>query len=178
MLGKGKARAPYEFGCKVSLATPVTQPKGGQFVLQHARALHGNPFDGHTLRAAIAPSRRSAASRSSASTSTRAIVNRHGSGTPNRHSKGALTQFRCRSRGVSFSGEQSARRRSSLARPCIWRLTSLSLVIWPSVCPLDQGSTSAAATALSSACSPFAKDAKRGRGDVAPGPPSADACLD
>jgi transposase, IS5 family len=52
-IGKGKARAPYEFGCKVSVATPVTQPKGGQFVL-HARALHGNPFDGHTLAAAIA----------------------------------------------------------------------------------------------------------------------------
>ncbi len=52
-IGKGKARAPYEFGCKVSIATPVTQPKGGQFVL-HARALHGNPFDGHTLGPAIA----------------------------------------------------------------------------------------------------------------------------
>jgi IS5 family transposase len=52
-IGKGKARTPYEFGCKVSLATPVTQPKGGQFVL-HAKALHGNPFDGHTLGAAIA----------------------------------------------------------------------------------------------------------------------------
>jgi IS5 family transposase len=47
-IGKGKARAPYEFGCKVSIATPVTRPKGGQFVL-HAKALHGNPFDGHTL---------------------------------------------------------------------------------------------------------------------------------
>jgi transposase, IS5 family len=32
----------------VSIATPVTSPKGGQFVL-HAKALHGNPFDGHTL---------------------------------------------------------------------------------------------------------------------------------
>jgi len=32
-IGKGKARAPYEFGCKLSLATPVAQPKGGQFVL-------------------------------------------------------------------------------------------------------------------------------------------------
>ena len=52
-IGKGKARAPYEFGCKVSVATPVTKPKGGQFVL-HARALHGNPFDGHTLDAAAA----------------------------------------------------------------------------------------------------------------------------
>jgi transposase, IS5 family len=52
-IGKGKARAPYEFGCKVSVATPVTQPKGGQFVL-HARALPGNPYDGHTLGPAIA----------------------------------------------------------------------------------------------------------------------------
>jgi transposase, IS5 family len=52
-IGKGKPRAPYEFGCKVSIATPVTKPKGGQFVL-HARALHGNPFDGHTLGPAIA----------------------------------------------------------------------------------------------------------------------------
>jgi IS5 family transposase len=50
---KGKARAPYEFGCKVSLATPATRPKGGQFVL-HAKALHGNPFDGHTLGPVIA----------------------------------------------------------------------------------------------------------------------------
>lgn len=52
-IGKGKARAPYEFGCKVSVATPVTQPKGGQFVL-HATALHGNPYDGHTLGPVVA----------------------------------------------------------------------------------------------------------------------------
>ena len=52
-IGKGKARAPYEFGCKVSLATPVTRPKGGQFVL-HVKALHGNPFDGHTLGPMVA----------------------------------------------------------------------------------------------------------------------------
>jgi IS5 family transposase len=52
-IGKGKARTPYEFGCKVSVATPVTKPKGGQFVLQ-AWALHGNPYDGHTLAAAVA----------------------------------------------------------------------------------------------------------------------------
>ncbi len=51
-IGKGKARSPYEFGCKVSIATPVTQPKGGQFVL-HAKALHGNPYDGHTLKPVI-----------------------------------------------------------------------------------------------------------------------------
>jgi len=52
-IGKGKARAPYEFGCKVSVATPVTKPKGGQFVL-HAKALHGNPYDGHTLGPVVA----------------------------------------------------------------------------------------------------------------------------
>ncbi|MEF2072545.1 IS5 family transposase [Consotaella aegiceratis] len=52
-IGKGKAHRPYEFGCKVSVATPVTRPKGGQFVL-HAKALHGNPFDGHTLGPAVA----------------------------------------------------------------------------------------------------------------------------
>jgi transposase, IS5 family len=52
-IGKGKARAPYEFGCKVSVATPASKPKGCQFVL-HAKALHGNPFDGHTLAPVVA----------------------------------------------------------------------------------------------------------------------------
>jgi transposase, IS5 family len=52
-IGKGKARAPYELGCKVSVATPATKPKGGQFVL-HTKVLHGNPFDGHTLGPVIA----------------------------------------------------------------------------------------------------------------------------
>jgi IS5 family transposase len=52
-IGKGKARTPYEFGGKGSIATPATKPKGGQFVL-HAKALHGNPFDGHTLGPVIA----------------------------------------------------------------------------------------------------------------------------
>jgi IS5 family transposase len=52
-IGRGKARAAYEFGCKVSITTPVTSPTGGQFVL-HAKALHGNPYDGHTLGPVIA----------------------------------------------------------------------------------------------------------------------------
>ena len=52
----GKARPPDEFGCKVSVATPATKPKGGQFVL-HAKALHSNPLDGHTLGRS-SPSRR------------------------------------------------------------------------------------------------------------------------
>ncbi len=32
---------------------PRDVPKGGQFVL-HAKALHGNPFDGHTLGPVVA----------------------------------------------------------------------------------------------------------------------------
>jgi IS5 family transposase len=51
-IGKGKARAPYEFGCKVSLATNLHPAKGGHFIL-HALALHGNPYDGHTLATAL-----------------------------------------------------------------------------------------------------------------------------
>jgi IS5 family transposase len=51
-ISKGKARAPYEFGCKVSLATNLHPARGGHFLL-HAQALHGNPFDGHTLTAAL-----------------------------------------------------------------------------------------------------------------------------
>ena len=51
-IGKGKARTPYEFGCKVSLTTTNRRCKGGQFIL-HAKAFHGNPYDGHTLREVI-----------------------------------------------------------------------------------------------------------------------------
>ena len=47
-IGKGKARTPYEFGCKVSITTTNHRCAGSQFVL-HAKALHGNPYDGHTL---------------------------------------------------------------------------------------------------------------------------------
>lgn len=51
-IGKGKAHKPYEFGCKVSIATTNRRCAGGQFVV-HAKALPGNPYDGHTLRAVI-----------------------------------------------------------------------------------------------------------------------------
>jgi IS5 family transposase len=51
-IGKGKARAPYEFGVKVSIVTTNARAPGGQFVL-HAKALPGNPYDGHTLKAAL-----------------------------------------------------------------------------------------------------------------------------
>jgi IS5 family transposase len=51
-IGKGKAHAPYEFGVKVSLTTTNKRCKGGQFIL-HAKALPGNPYDGHTLKQVI-----------------------------------------------------------------------------------------------------------------------------
>lgn len=51
-IGKGKAHKPYEFGVKVSLATTLQRSKGGLFAL-HAKALPGNPYDGHTLATVI-----------------------------------------------------------------------------------------------------------------------------
>ena len=51
-IGKGKAHRPYEFGVKVSLATTLNRSKGGQFIA-HAKALPGDPYDGHTLAAVI-----------------------------------------------------------------------------------------------------------------------------
>lgn len=51
-IGKGKAHAPYEFGVKVSIATTLKRSRGGQFAL-HAKALPGNPYDGHTLGSII-----------------------------------------------------------------------------------------------------------------------------
>ncbi len=52
-IGKGKAHKPYEFGCKVSVATTNARAPGGQFVT-HMKAFHGNPYDGHTLKEVIA----------------------------------------------------------------------------------------------------------------------------
>jgi len=56
-IGKGKASAPYEFGVKASVVTTNDRAPGGQFVL-HARALPGNPYDGHTLRGIIEDTQR------------------------------------------------------------------------------------------------------------------------
>ena len=47
-IGKGKARKPYEFGVKVSIA--VTHKQG---LMVGARSFTGNPYDGHTLSAQI-----------------------------------------------------------------------------------------------------------------------------
>ena len=47
-IGKGKARKPYEFGVKVSLA--VTHKQG---LMVGARSFPGNPYDGHVLSAQL-----------------------------------------------------------------------------------------------------------------------------
>ncbi len=52
-IGKGKARKPYEFGCKVSLVTQLRASKGGKHFILGAQALHGRPYDGHTLEKAL-----------------------------------------------------------------------------------------------------------------------------
>jgi len=47
-ISKGKAHKRYEFGCKVSVAATS---RGGWFV--GAKAVHGNPYDAHTLKDAL-----------------------------------------------------------------------------------------------------------------------------
>ena len=47
-LAKGKAQKRYEFGCKVSVASTSR----GNWIVG-AQALHGNPYDGHTLGGAL-----------------------------------------------------------------------------------------------------------------------------
>lgn len=52
-IGKGKAHKKYEFGCKASYAST----NKSNFIVG-AMALHGNPFDGHTLKTALAQIKR------------------------------------------------------------------------------------------------------------------------
>lgn len=47
-IAKGKAHKKYEFGCKVSLV--LTHREG---LCLSSQALHGNPYDGHTLQDAV-----------------------------------------------------------------------------------------------------------------------------
>ena len=51
-IGKGKAHRPYQFSVEVSLATTLNRSKGSLFIA-HAKALPGNPYDGHTLATVI-----------------------------------------------------------------------------------------------------------------------------
>lgn len=52
-ISKGKTHKKYEFGCKVSVVSTSKNP----FIIG-TQALHGNPFDGHTLKDAIGQAER------------------------------------------------------------------------------------------------------------------------
>jgi IS5 family transposase len=47
-ISKGKAHKKYEFGCKTSIV--ITHKEG---LALDVRAVHGNPYDGHTLKEAL-----------------------------------------------------------------------------------------------------------------------------
>lgn len=47
-IAKGKAHKKYEFGCKASIV--LTHKEG---LALDVRAIHGNPYDGHTLKSAL-----------------------------------------------------------------------------------------------------------------------------
>ncbi len=47
-ISKGKARNPYEFGVKVSIATTLNEG-----LVVGMRSMPGNPYDGHTLHEAL-----------------------------------------------------------------------------------------------------------------------------
>jgi IS5 family transposase len=54
-ISKGKAHKQYEFGCKVALM--IVHKKGKGLILG-SHAIHGNPYDWHTLKASIAQTQR------------------------------------------------------------------------------------------------------------------------
>ena len=70
----------------------------------------------------------------------------------------ALTHFRS---SALDGANQPCLQKVDLGRPYIWRFTGLSLVIWPSVWPSDQGSVMVLRTASLSLMMPLANDAIR-----------------
>jgi Transposase domain (DUF772) len=74
---RARAQVPaHPFGCQRrsnSPHPPATAPKSGQFVL-HAQALHGNPYDGHTLGPVITGLEALTGIETAASMSTRATA--------------------------------------------------------------------------------------------------------
>jgi transposase, IS5 family len=116
-IGKGKAHKPYEFGVKVSVATPLHRCAGGQFVA-HVAAIPGNPYDGHTL-AAVIP----AIEASTGGTIKRILADRGYRG----HNAPATHQFRVfiqgQKRRVTDAIKRELRRRSAV-EPVIGHLKS------------------------------------------------------
>jgi IS5 family transposase len=73
-IAKGKARTPYEFGCKVGIATTNRE----DFVVA-AKAFEGNPYDGHTLAQTLAQAEAMSGCTSTAATGATMSPTRSGS---------------------------------------------------------------------------------------------------
>ena len=107
-IGKGKAHRPYEFGVKVSVATPLQRCRGGQFVA-HVAALPGNPYDGHTL-AKVIP----AMTRQIGTSLTRVIADAGYRGHKAPRVKGMRVYTSGQKRGVTAQIKRELRRRSAV----------------------------------------------------------------
>jgi IS5 family transposase len=107
-IGKGKAHRPYEFGVKVSVATPLQRCRGGQFVA-HVAALPGNPYDGHTL-ATVIP----AITRQIGASLTRVIADAGYRGHKAPRTKGLRIYTSGQKRGVTDQIKRELRRRAAV----------------------------------------------------------------
>ena len=107
-IGKGKPHRPYEFGVKVSVATPLRRCRGGQFVA-HVAALPGNPYDGHTL-AKVIP----AITQQIGVSLTRVIADAGYRGHNAPHSPGLRVYTAGQKRGVTEQIKRELRRRSAV----------------------------------------------------------------
>ena len=105
-IAKGKAHKPYEFGVKVSVTTTMKRSKGGHFVL-HSNALHGRPYDGHTLDKVIR-----ATQRISGVTPKRIYVDKGYVGHDHPHKKRVFRSGQ--KRGVTKEIKKELRRRSAV----------------------------------------------------------------
>jgi IS5 family transposase len=107
-IGKGKAHRPYEFGVKISVATPLQRCRGGQFVA-HVAALPGNPYDGHTL-AKVIP----AITQQIGAPLTRVIADAGYRGHKAPHTKGLRVYTSGQKRGVTDQIKRELRRRAAV----------------------------------------------------------------
>lgn len=102
-IGKGKAHKRYEFGCKVSLV--ITHKEG---LALSAQALHGNPYDGHTLKGALTQ-----AEQLSGIKIEQAFVDKGYKGCKKQKSEG-LEIFMSGQKGLSRSLKRALKRRSAI----------------------------------------------------------------
>lgn len=112
-ISKGKAHKPYEFGCKVSITTNVNRAPAGHFIL-HAAALHGRPYDGHTLNQVI-----DEIEIQTGIEPERTYVDKGYRG--HKHSKGGRVFISGQKRGVTTAIKRELRRRS-IVEPVIGHL--------------------------------------------------------